>query len=259
MPSWLRDRSPGPAPGGRHRGQRRHRARPIRESGRARGLRPTSRACWPPCEPVHPGRRRSPGRYAHFGLGLTHDTEVDRMTDKPVHLLDDDGDTRPATQTSRRIAVVGASSNPARPSCAVFATLVAGGLRLPAGQSQRDGGAGRARRRDPGRSGRRRRHRHRRRLPPSRTDRGDRPRGRRRGCSSAVASAGQWSTRRAPASPPKAAWRSSWTAARRSRCGACPPSGGRRDKPAPRESCDAAHRTAPHVLPGDVALLSSAR
>jgi hypothetical protein len=48
------------------------------------------------------------------------------MTDKPVRLLDGE-DILDLLRSSRRIAVVGASSNPARPSCAVFATLVAAG------------------------------------------------------------------------------------------------------------------------------------
>jgi predicted CoA-binding protein len=48
------------------------------------------------------------------------------MSEEPVHLLDD-AEVLELLRTSRRIAVVGASSNPARPSWAVFATLVAGG------------------------------------------------------------------------------------------------------------------------------------
>jgi hypothetical protein len=45
---------------------------------------------------------------------------------QPVPLLDDEG-VLELLRTSRRIAVVGASSNPARPSHGVFRTLVAAG------------------------------------------------------------------------------------------------------------------------------------
>jgi predicted CoA-binding protein len=48
------------------------------------------------------------------------------MPDEPVRLLDD-AEVLELLRTSHRIAVVGASSNPARPSCGVFATLVARG------------------------------------------------------------------------------------------------------------------------------------
>jgi predicted CoA-binding protein len=44
----------------------------------------------------------------------------------PVELLDDDGIAE-LLRTSRRIAVVGASSNPARPSFGVFRSMVAAG------------------------------------------------------------------------------------------------------------------------------------
>jgi predicted CoA-binding protein len=48
------------------------------------------------------------------------------MPEQPVHLLDE-AEILELLRTSRRVAVVGASSNPSRPSCAVFASLLAAG------------------------------------------------------------------------------------------------------------------------------------
>jgi predicted CoA-binding protein len=51
---------------------------------------------------------------------------MDQLSHPTVPLLDDEGIVE-LLRTSRRIAVIGASSNPARPSFGVFRTLVAAG------------------------------------------------------------------------------------------------------------------------------------
>ena len=88
-----------------------------------------------------PGDRRRAGAPRGAGRAARTIAYLDLAEGRgPVPVLDDDGDRRASCGRTRRIAVVGASSNEARPSFGVFRYLVHQGYDcVPVNPAERDG------------------------------------------------------------------------------------------------------------------------